>query len=94
LVTHTCTCVQVGSGAKGANVSAVAGITGYVKLPPNDNEALLEAVALNGPVAISVDASWGNYESGVFDSCSNKTVTIDHGVQVVGYGEENGMMYW
>lgn len=80
--------------APGRNTSAVVGVTGFVQLPPNDNEALQQAVALHGPVAISVDAAWPAYESGVFDGCSNTTSKIDHGVQVVGYGEEDGSLYW
>ncbi len=37
---------------------AVAGITGYKRLPSNDYGALMHAVATVGPIAISVDASW------------------------------------
>lgn len=84
----------VGTAARGKNVSVVAGITNFVKLPANDNGALLEAVADHGPVAITVAADWGNYESGVYDGCSKNSTDIDHGVQVVGYGEDAGDLYW
>jgi C1A family cysteine protease len=58
----------------------------------------MNAVATQGPIAISVDASWGNYEEGVF-TCSDYKSTlcgtsIDHAVQLVGYGTEKGQDYW
>ena len=56
----------------------VAGISNFVKLPGNDYNALMNAVGTVGPVSISVDASWGAYEKGVYKGCSNKTTTIDH----------------
>ena len=48
-----------------------------------------------GPIAISVDASWGRYEGGVYSPPPGgiKT-TIDHAVQLVGYGHESGKDYW
>lgn len=74
--------------------SAVVGIANYTHLPTNDYASLMEAVATVGPVAISVDASWSGYESGVYSgSCGT---TIDHAVQLVGYGtdEASGLDYW
>jgi len=73
---------------------AVAGISNFVKLPGNDYASLMTAVGTIGPVSISVDASWGAYEKGVYAGCSNKTTTIDHAVQAVGYGTEGGADYW
>ena len=73
---------------------AVGGISNFVKLPGNDYNALMNAVGTIGPVSISVDASWGAYEKGVYKGCSNKTTTIDHAVQAVGYGTEDGEDYW
>ena len=72
---------------------AVAGISNFVKLPGNDYDSLMQAIATVGPVSISVDASWGSYEKGVYNGCSNHT-TIDHAVQLVGYGTENGQDYF
>ena len=41
------------------------------------------------------DASqWSDYESGVFSGCSYADMDLDHIVQLVGYGEEKGKMYW
>jgi hypothetical protein len=61
---------------------------GYAKVDPNNYLALLNAVALVGPVAVNVATGGGvglmNYESGVYsDDCGSK---IDHVVVVVGYG--------
>jgi len=74
------------------------GIKGYEVLPTNDYSALMNAVATAGPIAISVDASWGAYEEGVF-TCSDYKSTlcgtsIDHAVQLVGYGTEDNQDYW
>lgn len=34
----------------------IASFKGYTNVPPNDESALMEAVALHGPVAVSIDA--------------------------------------
>jgi len=70
-------------------------IDGYVQLPTNNYTALMNAVATQGPISISVDASvWHSYEGGVFDGCNQENPDIDHAVQLVGYGEEDGKKYW
>jgi len=70
-----------------------AGIKDYVRLPPNNYTSLMNAVATRGPIAISVDASWSHYESGVYNSpCGT---TIDHAVVLEGYGtSEDGQGYY
>jgi len=68
-------------------------ISGQVDLPTNNYTALIQAVANVGPVAISVDASaWQLYGGGVFDGTCG--ADIDHAVQAVGYGTDNGKDYW
>jgi len=63
--------------------------TGYVLLPRNDYNELLNAVANIGPMAVNVDASeWSSYESGVFTGCPQTDVDINHVVQLVGYGTD------
>ena len=62
---------------------------------PSDQLALKSAVAL-GPVSIAIEADaaiFQSYSSGVITSslCGTK---LDHGVLIVGYGEENGIKYW
>ena len=69
-------------------------IGSFSKLPENDYNSLLQAVAVNGPVAISVAASeWSFYDSGVFNSFCG--TTVNHAVTLEGYGtDENGNDYW
>ena len=65
------------------------GITGYTRLPENDHDALLKAVATVGPISVTVDDNeWDIYESGVFDSCNKTRVIVDHAVSLVGYGAQ------
>lgn len=75
-------------------IKSVATIDGYVKLPTNDYDALMNAVATVGPIAISVAASqgWSFYGGGIFNGDCGWIV--DHAVQLVGYGSENGKGYW
>ena len=72
----------------------VAGVSNFVKLPSNDYASLMSALATVGPISISVDASWGAYEKGVYMGCSKNKTVIDHAVQAVGYGTENGQDYF
>jgi hypothetical protein len=55
----------------------------------------LSALANIGPLGISVQAdTWFNYETGIFTGCNQTVNTLDHNVQLIGYGEENGQPYW
>lgn len=81
------------------NISSMriaAKLNGFYKLPSNSDPALAEALALHGPIAVSVDATnWHFYESGIFTGCDySKNISINHAVQLVGYGTENGVNYW
>jgi cathepsin L len=72
----------------------IASIGSFVKLPENDYDSLMQTVANNGPVAISVAATeWALYDSGVFNSfCGTE---VNHAVTLEGYGtDENGNNYW
>lgn len=56
---------------------------------------LKEAVSFQ-PVSVAIEADtrvFQFYQSGIIDSADCGT-TLDHGVLVVGYGEENGQKYW
>jgi len=69
-----------------AKVSAV----GFV----NSESDMLKFVSVHGPLAIQVNAiPWFHYSSGIMTECDN-TKPIDHAVQLVGFGEENGIQYW
>lgn len=75
-----------------SKIKPVVSNTGYIRLQANNYTVLMNAVATLGPIAISVDAGWMGYESGVYDGhCGS---TIDHAVVLVGYGTENGKDYY
>jgi cathepsin L len=73
-------------------------VTGYTAVTPNDQDAVMDAIAFNGPLAINVDASeWSDYAGGIYDGCNYaKNISIDHVVQLVGYGYDAGLgkSYW
>jgi C1A family cysteine protease len=80
------TCVSCNTAVK---------ISGCADVTPNDQLALKEAVS-NGPVSIAIEADtrvFQFYSGGVITSSSCGT-NLDHGVLIVGYGEENGISYW
>jgi hypothetical protein len=72
----------------------------YVKVATRDEKALMEAVHLHGPIAVSLDASLMSfkfYTEGVYKetSCMTKEDDLDHAVLLVGYGTTaGGEDYW
>lgn len=81
-----------------SKIKVVAKNSDFVVLPTNNYTALMNAVATIGPVSISVAAGgmgWQMYGGGIMKKGPfNKGFDIDHAVQLVGYGEEEGIMYW
>lgn len=77
-------------------VKPAAGVEYYMRVAINDQDAVAEALANQGPLAVAVDAShWSFYSSGIYDGCAyDKNIEIDHLVQLVGYGTEGGKDYW
>ncbi len=66
-----------------ATVPKAAHVANFVKLPTNDGQALLAALATVGPISVTVDASeWGLYGGGIFNGCNATSPDLDHGVQV------------
>jgi len=62
--------------------------SGFVKLPENQGGPLLQAIATQGPVVVSADASnWASYSSGVFSGCG-KDAIINHAILMMGYGTD------
>jgi KDEL-tailed cysteine endopeptidase len=73
----------------------VAKMSSCSDVKPNDQLSLKAAVARQ-PVSIAIEADtryFQSYSGGVLTSpdCGTK---LDHGVLIVGYGEENGQKYW
>lgn len=65
-------------------------LSGYDTLPSNNHDAVMTHIAEVGPLSIAVDASqWHSYTGGIFNGCSfDENISINHGVQLVGYGSE------
>ncbi|XP_074273358.1 low-temperature-induced cysteine proteinase-like [Silene latifolia] len=72
----------------------VVTIDGYADVPPNNENELLKAVAVQ-PVSVGIcgsERSFQLYSKGIFSGpCSSN---LDHAVLIVGYGSENGVDYW
>jgi C1A family cysteine protease len=71
-------------------------INGCYSVPSNNNK-LLRYALLQNAVTVAIEADnpyFQHYSSGIIDDpikCGNN---VDHGVLLVGYGEENGKKYW
>jgi cathepsin L len=62
------------------------GLKGWERLPENEYEPLIRAVATKGPVAVAVAADlWSSYGSGILNGC-DKNAVVDHAVVLIGYG--------
>jgi cathepsin L len=73
-----------------------ARVSQHIHLPSNQQEPVLRHLSEVGPLSGVVDAAaWGSYETGVFQGCS-VNATIDHGIQIVGYGFDAAeqLDYW
>ncbi|KAJ0017635.1 hypothetical protein Pint_10426 [Pistacia integerrima] len=70
-----------------------AQIQSYEKVPSNNEEALLQAVAKQ-PVSVAIDSSgFRYYNGGVFDG--NCGTNLNHAVTIIGYGTaDDGTKYW
>jgi len=90
-----------GSSTCNSGRQPIATLTGLNHLPSNTNAAtVMNYVANVGPLILNVDAStWHSYESGVLrqgNSGCPINATIDHVVQLVGYGHDaaTNLDYW
>jgi len=89
--------VQYACNYNAANSAAT--VTGFVKLPTYDENALKQAVGTVGPVAVAIDAShssFQSYRSGVYYDSACSQTALDHAVLVVGYGHDahTNLDYW
>ncbi|XP_077653931.1 procathepsin L isoform X7 [Urocitellus parryii] len=80
--------------------NSVANDKGFIDIP-EDEEALMKAVATVGPISVAIDAehdSFKFYKGGIYYNphCSN--TSLSHAVLVVGYGfegaESDNKKYW
>ncbi|XP_027343842.1 ervatamin-B-like [Abrus precatorius] len=76
-------------------MARAAQISGYVDVPANNEEQLLQAVAMQPvSVIISTDKEFHLYKEGIFTGPC-ETFTQDHAVTAIGYGTmEDGTKYW
>uniref|UniRef100_A0A8C2UJF6 Cathepsin H n=1 Tax=Chinchilla lanigera TaxID=34839 RepID=A0A8C2UJF6_CHILA len=77
---------------------AIAFVKDVVNITLNDEEAMVEAVALYNPVsfAFEVTEDFMSYKSGIYSSasCHKTPDKVNHAVLAVGYGVNNGVPYW
>ena len=68
-----------------------------MNIASGDELALQAASAFIGPISAAMDAShisFQFYHTGVYDDPACSSTQLDHGVLVVGYGNEDGQDYW
>ena len=75
-----------------------AKVTGVVNITKGSDKDLLHAVATVGPISVAIDASvqeFQFYSDGIYTSKDCSTTQLDHGVTIVGYGENaKGKKYY
>jgi len=77
------------------STKGVVQLAGYKDVVANSPSQLQAAVAL-GPVSVAIEADtdvFQSYNSGIISSADCGT-NLDHGVLVVGYGQEGSKRYW
>jgi len=75
--------------------SAGVSFSGCYDVYSNDQVSLMAAVAKQ-PVVVAIEADtryFQSYSGGILDSTACGT-DLDHAVEIIGYGSENGVDYW
>ncbi|KAL1781367.1 pro-cathepsin H [Sigmodon hispidus] len=77
---------------------AIAFVKDVANITLNDEKAMVEAVALHNPVsfAFEVTEDFMMYRKGIYSSttCHQTPDKVNHAVLAVGYGEQDGILYW
>jgi len=84
------------SSCKGANFPALAQVSGYT-FAGTTNEVSIAQMLVNGPLAAGMNANYLQYYyGGIIDLPANicNPLGLNHAVNIVGYGVENGVNYW
>ncbi len=71
-------------------------VTGFKDISPNEDE-IAQVLVENGPLSVAVNANpFQFYRGGIMrptkQSCNPRA--LNHGVALVGFGEENGVKFW
>lgn len=77
------------------NCEPQVSVTGCYDVEPN-NQFDLQYAVFENPVSVAIEADtayFQSYSEGVITGTRCGT-NLDHGVLIVGYGEENGILYW
>ena len=77
------------------NIAAT--VSGYKIIKPGDENALINAIATIGPIALAIDASsstFAFYSSGIYSDPNCSTIELNHSATAVGYGTLNGTEYY
>ncbi|XP_071093510.1 cathepsin K-like [Haliotis cracherodii] len=81
---------------KNNTCQAVAKIRGGKAVPAGHVHRMVQAL-LKRPLAVLIDASaasFGRYQSGIYNDTDCSNTKVNHAMQVVGYGEEDGQEFW
>jgi len=74
--------------------NGIVTIAGFVKIP-KDEDQLATALVQYGPLSVLVNAgNWHSYEQGIYDQESCINAGLNHGVVLVGFGNDASIPYW
>lgn len=69
----------------------------YVNIPMGDEKALQDAVYLQGPISVAMDASLASfqlYSNGTYYDPRCSSEYLDHAVLLIGFGKDKDGEYW